>query len=618
MPDTVTLNQPAQNTIPQAPAQTSAPDMESAPDPRAGLGGASPDMSPLDGLSTPSNGAPQLANQHRTLNTVLKAVAYSLAGAAAGGGEKRPGEAAAAGVKTGIGLAQQEKENRRADAEGANRTAETQSRIKFQNIQAAEASARAAMYDQQLHNMPQEFQDAHNAKTAAFMKDMQDLGITPTIMADNHSHGANTALEQLTNSHGGVPHMFVLNLGDKLVGYDLGQMTDNAGIRDQVNKIAEIQGKGANAYTPSRWGLIGKEGREQITQQALGFFMPMPTKDNVDSLLQQYKNYQQTYAQNPNADKTMKAKLDDTVKMLEGSRETLIQQKGEEAASVANAEIPAKVEAARQEMPIKIATAKGEEKARIDTQLSAANTEGQGARLVEGDMDPSQMSKRSNIYNATLDAADHYSMAKYGKHFDLAQAQSDYKFATNPSTQNKLKYLNSLTGNPVTGDKGILDKLIEQSKKVKRTDFPALNDGANWLRLQTGDPEIVKLHDLVVDASEQFATIMNGGGTGNATSDAKIKLGQELFKSGFSQKMLEGSASTINDMLSTRKREFIGTNRYLLRQYGGGAAAPAGPAGGATPQTHAFSVKAWKAANPNGDESAARAAAQAAGFTVTD
>jgi hypothetical protein len=331
--------------------------MDAPPDPRAGLGGASPDMSSLGGLAQPSSGAaatPQLAPQHRTLNTVLKMVALGLAGSAAGMGEKRPGEAAAAGARTGIGLVQQGKENARADQATANQTAEAKSRIKFQNAQSAEATARAAMYDQQLHQMPQEFQDTHNARTAAFMKDMQDMGITPTIMADNHGTGANAALEQLTDSHGGVPHMFIMNLGDKLVGYDLGQLTDNAGIRDQVNKVAEIQGKGTNAYSPSRWGLIGKEGREQITQQALGFFMPMATKDNADSLLQQYKNYQQTYAQNPNADPKFKAKLDDTVKMLQQSRDNYVKQKAQEAAQVAQAEVPVKVGLMKAEVGAKI------------------------------------------------------------------------------------------------------------------------------------------------------------------------------------------------------------------------------------------------------------------------
>jgi len=49
--------------------------------------------------------------------------------------------------------------------------------------------------------------------------------------------------------------------------------------------------------------------------------------------------------------------------------------------------------------------------------------------------------------------------------------------------------------------------------------------------------------------------------------------------------------------------------------YGGSGAAPA-PAP-AAPQTHAFSLGAWQKANPQGDPKAAAAAAQQAGYQVT-
>lgn len=267
---------------------------------------------------------------HRTLNNVLKAVAIGLAGAAAGGAAKRPGEAAAAGLQTGIGLAQQAKQNERAQAE-------SEAKVRFQNVQSAEATARAAMYDKQLHQMDTTFQDEHNSRTLQQMKDFQAMGISPTIVADNHGTGANAALEQLTQSHGGVPHMFILNLGDKLVGYDMKQLGSAAGMRDQVNAIAKIQGKGDEAYPANVWGSMQPETRNALLQQSLGFFNPMPTKENIDNQLQQYKNYRQTYAQNPSADKGMLDKLDGTIKLLEGSRDTFIKQGADEAGAKAKA-----------------------------------------------------------------------------------------------------------------------------------------------------------------------------------------------------------------------------------------------------------------------------------------
>ncbi|HWF03823.1 MAG TPA: hypothetical protein VHA06_09060, partial [Candidatus Angelobacter sp.] len=435
MPDPVDLTAPTQNTIPQQSAP--APDVMA--DPRAGLGGPSPDMSPLSSLAQQPQGdaaTPELANQHGTLKAVLHGVALSLAGAAAGMGQKRPGEAAAAGVQTGIGLAQQAKENTRADVAQKNQTSESQSRVKFQNVQAAEATARAAMYDKQLHQMDQTFQDEHNSRTLGQMKELQEMGITPTIVSDNHGQGANSALEQLTQSHGGVPNMFILNLGDKLVGYDMKQLGGMNAMRDQVNSIAKIQGKGDEAYTASAWGMMSPEAKGNLVQSALGFFNPMPTKDNADNLLQQYKNYKTTYGMNPNADPATLKKLDDTIKLLDSSRSNFVQQKGQEAASVAAAEAPGKV-----------ALAGAEETARIGADLKAADLDNKGMRLYEGLDDVSQLSKRARTYDAEIEAADRYGMKTYGKHFDAAKAQSDYGYAKNVGTQNTLKYLNSLTGN---------------------------------------------------------------------------------------------------------------------------------------------------------------------------
>lgn len=212
----------------------------------------------------------------------------------------------------------------------------------------------------------------------------------------------------------------------------------------------------------------------------------------------------------------------------------------------------------------------------------------QAQDVVEGRMDPSQVSKRT--FALVSQAANEYSQQKYGQPFDFAKAASDYKYSSDKSTQNTLKYLNSLTGNPVTGTKGNLDLLIDKSNKISRTDFPALNDAAAWARLESGDPGIVEFHNVAVDVADQFAKIMAGGGTGNATSDGKIKQGLEMFRTGFSKEQVIGSTTSVNEMLTNRKREMIGDNRYLLRQYGGGAASSNSPA----KATHRFNVSTGK------------------------
>lgn len=218
----------------------------------------------------------------------------------------------------------------------------------------------------------------------------------------------------------------------------------------------------------------------------------------------------------------------------------------------------------------------------VEEQIAA-----QGIDLVEGDMVPSLQTKRSKDFNKIYNAARKYSMEKYGKPFDYEKADRDYKFASNIGTQNTLKYLNSLTGNPKDGTIGILDQLISISDGLKRSKFPAVSDLDAWQKLQKGDASYIPLFNFATDASDQFAKIMTGGGSGNVTSDKKIEMGLKMFRTGFSKDEMKASATSTKSMLSTRKREMIGDNIYLLKDYGetgwqekrraaqGGAAAPA-------------------------------------------
>ena len=198
-------------------------------------------------------------------------------------------------------------------------------------------------------------------------------------------------------------------------------------------------------------------------------------------------------------------------------------------------------------------------------QFGGQTLEHTASQLVEGNEDPSQLTKRSKNYDATLAAADDYSMKHYGVHFSPAQAGIDYKFAMNPSTQNTLKYLNSLTG--ADNRSGNLGELVNLSNKIKRTQFPALNDTAAWARLQAGDPQMAAYFAAVTEISDQVAKIMQGGGSGSGTSDAKIKQAMELFDKGFNKDQISAISGELRNLLANRKKEMIGTNRYLVKQF---------------------------------------------------
>ena len=158
-------------------------------------------------------------------------------------------------------------------------------------------------------------------------------------------------------------------------------------------------------------------------------------------------------------------------------------------------------------------------------------------------------------------------MEETGKHFNIAQASTDYKFANNPATQNTLKYLNSLTGED--NKSGNLGELVTQSNKINRTSFPPLNDAEAWSKLNlAGDAQMAAYYATVTEVADQVAKILQGGGSGSGTSDAKLVQAQALFNQKFTKPQVEGVATTLRTLLGNRKKEMIGNNRYLREQFG--------------------------------------------------
>lgn len=196
----------------------------------------------------------------------------------------------------------------------------------------------------------------------------------------------------------------------------------------------------------------------------------------------------------------------------------------------------------------------------------------QATKLVEGTEDPMQLTKRAKNYDQIIKDSDAYSRARYGTAYNLAQAQIDFKEAQNPSTRSTLRYLNSLTGsgpdNTTGNPNGNLAELSKLSKSIGRTDFPALNDKAAWLRLQTGDPKIAAYKTAATEIADQVGKILQGGGAGGGTSDAKLKQAQEMFATGFSTDQLDAVVAELRPLLSNRQKSMIQDNRYLEKQFG--------------------------------------------------
>lgn len=190
-------------------------------------------------------------------------------------------------------------------------------------------------------------------------------------------------------------------------------------------------------------------------------------------------------------------------------------------------------------------------------------------QLVTGQLAPSELSKRTTgtaSYNDVLTAADTYSVATTGQHFNIAQADRNYKFSQNPATQNTLNYLGSLVGSDdgtgnITG--GNLDDLVSLSNDITRTTFPAVNDIAAWARYSVGDPKIAAFQATATEVADQVAKILQGGNGGGGTSDAKLQQAANLFNTSFTKDQLVATVNALKPLLANRAKSMIKDNPYL-------------------------------------------------------
>jgi hypothetical protein len=196
---------------------------------------------------------------------------------------------------------------------------------------------------------------------------MQQLGIEPTLVADNHGAGATAGLQQLTDRDGSVGNMAYVNTGTHVLAYDLNQISSTPGGLSLVNKDNAITG--AQPLELSDWRQISKPQQAKMISDAINRFNVVP-KNSADAQEQiaQWRNYGQTYSNRPDADPQIENQILSKLKSVQAIGDAFDQHEVSQKGAVAAAEGTAK-------MPSEIALANA--KSNIENQANKAK-ESQG------------------------------------------------------------------------------------------------------------------------------------------------------------------------------------------------------------------------------------------------
>lgn len=243
-------------------------------------------------------------------------------------------------------LAQAEEQQAQANVQA------TQSSIKFQSAQAANAVAEAAKNNAVAATIPAQARDAHMASQLQMADTLQQMGITPTVIADDTHEAARSALEGLTSTQGGVPHLFNLEVGGQHLAYNLDQLSQTPQGLSVINQARAAQGQ--DPLTAAQWRQTPKAAQSQVAENALKFWAPAPTTNaaQANGLYLQYKAFADAYGKSPNADPAVKDRLDKLVGNLQSQKNGQVDQekslKGSNAYAAAAGQAQAKNDVAAQ------------------------------------------------------------------------------------------------------------------------------------------------------------------------------------------------------------------------------------------------------------------------------
>lgn len=127
------------------------------------------------------------------------------------------------------------------------------------------------------------------------------------------------------------------------------------------------------------------------------------------------------------------------------------------------------------------------------------------------------------------------------------QAKKDYlKTVNSPGFQQTYKLLKAVGPN--------LDTVVRLSNKIDRTQFKMLNRAQLSVMNNSGDKDVAAFAAAGIEVADQVAKILQGGGTGSATSDAKLKQANDILSGDYTPEQYAEVALTVKSLLKERDK----------------------------------------------------------------
>jgi len=156
---------------------------------------------------------------------------------------------------------------------------------------------------------------------------------------------------------------------------------------------------------------------------------------------------------------------------------------------------------------------------------------------------------------------------KLDPNFDWEEAQSTFDLAKSPAFQNTVRYMDAVTES--------IPRLMQNATKLANGRFKTWNAILNAGKEQFSDTDLKAFKTDALLVGDEVAKILQGGGTGSGTSDAKLKQAQDLINTSDSVPAIASAMTEVQALIANRRRSLV-RGTYYERQ-GASAPAPSGP-----------------------------------------
>ena len=155
---------------------------------------------------------------------------------------------------------------------------------------------------------------------------------------------------------------------------------------------------------------------------------------------------------------------------------------------------------------------------------------------------------------------------KLDPNFDWEEAQSTFDLSKSTGFQNTVRYMDAVTES--------IPRLMQNATKLANGKFKTWNAILNAGKEQFSSTDLKAFKTDAVLVGDEVAKILQGGGTGSGTSDAKLKQAQDLINTSDSVPAIASAMTEVQALIANRRRSLV-RGTYYERQGASAAQTPA-------------------------------------------